>query len=47
MFSTYSRSFLLEEFWALTLVLFVVALGISALIGKLEQKVEYYVGSRS
>jgi NitT/TauT family transport system permease protein len=47
MFSTYSRSFLLEEFWALTLVLFVFALGVSGLIGMLEQKVEYYAGSRN
>ena len=47
MFSTYSRSFLLEEFWALTLVLFIFALGVSGLIGKLEQKVEYYAGSRN
>ena len=46
MFSRYSRSFLLEEFWALTLILFVFALGLSALIGLVEQRVEYYAGTR-
>ena len=46
MFQTYSRSFLMEEFWALTLILFVFALGLSALIGLLEHKVEYYAGTR-
>jgi len=46
MFQTYSRSFLMEEFWALTLILFVFALGLSSLIGLLEQKVEYYAGTR-
>ncbi len=42
----YSRSFLLEEFWALTLILFAFALGLSSLIGLVEQRVEYYAGSR-
>ena len=46
MFQTYSRSFLMEEFWALTLILFAFALGFSALIGLLEQRVEYYAGTR-
>jgi NitT/TauT family transport system permease protein len=46
MFQTYSRSFLMEEFWALTLILFVFALGFSALVGLLEQRVEYYAGTR-
>ena len=46
MFSRFSRSFLMEEFWALTLVLFAFALGLSALIGKIEQRVEYYAGER-
>ena len=46
MFTRYSRSFLMEEFWALTLVLFVFALGLSAIIGAIEQRVEYYAGAR-
>ena len=47
MFSRYSRSFLMEEFWALTLILFAFALGLSALVGMLEQRVEYYAGARA
>jgi NitT/TauT family transport system permease protein len=46
MFETYSRIFLMEEFWALTLVLFVFALGGAALIERLERRVEYYAGAR-
>lgn len=46
MFSTYSRAFRFEEFWALTLILFVFALGFSAAIGMLERRVEYYAGTR-
>ncbi len=47
MFARYSRSFLLEEFWALTLILFAFALGLSSLIGWVEQRVEYYAGTRA
>lgn len=47
MLSTYSRSFLFGEFWAMAFVLFAFALGLSSLIGQLEQRVEYYAGSRS
>lgn len=47
MFSRYSRSFLLEEFWALALILFVFALGLSSIIGWVESKVEYYAGVRA
>lgn len=47
LFSRYSRSFLLEEFWALTLILFAFALGLSSLIGLVEQRVEYYAGTRA
>jgi NitT/TauT family transport system permease protein len=46
MLATYSRSFLFGEFWAMAFVLFTFALGLSALIGKLEQRIEYYAGSR-
>ncbi len=47
MFTTFSRSLYMEEFWALTLVLFVFALGISSLIGEMERRVEYYAGVRN
>ena len=47
MLSTYSRSFLFGEFWAMAFVLFAFALGLSALVGKVEQRIEYYAGSRA
>ena len=46
LFQTFSRNFQMEEFWALTLILFVFALGLSSLVGWLEHRVEYYAGSR-
>jgi len=46
LFRTFSDNFQFEEFWALTLVLFVFALGFSSAVGWLEHKVEYYAGSR-
>lgn len=46
MFTIYSRGLLMEKFWALTLVLFIFALGASALIEMLERKIEYYAGAR-
>lgn len=46
LFRTFSDNFQFEEFWALTLILFVFALGFSTLIGWLERKVEYYAGAR-
>ncbi|MEM9029015.1 MAG: ABC transporter permease subunit [Pseudomonadota bacterium] len=46
LFRTFSDNFQFEEFWALTLILFVFALSFSALIGWLESKVEYYAGAR-
>ncbi len=47
MFGIYSRSFLMNEFWALTIVLFAFALGLSELVGMLEKRVEYYALTRS
>ncbi|MEQ8356241.1 MAG: ABC transporter permease subunit [Kiloniellaceae bacterium] len=46
LFRTFSDNFQFEEFWALTLILFIFALVFSSLIGWLEHKVEYYAGSR-
>jgi hypothetical protein len=37
----------LEQFRALTLVLFVFALGFSAMVGKIEKRVGYCTGTRS
>jgi NitT/TauT family transport system permease protein len=46
LFRTFSDNFQFEEFWALTLILFIFALVFSSLIGWMEHKVEYYAGSR-
>ena len=46
LFELYSRSFLMEQFWALTIVLFAFALLVAELIGMLEKRVEYYAGVR-
>jgi len=46
LFEIYSRSFLMEEFWALTIVLFAFALVVAELVGMLEKRIEYYAGVR-
>lgn len=46
LFELYSRNFLMEEFWALTILLFAFALIVAELIGALEKRVEYYAGVR-
>jgi NitT/TauT family transport system permease protein len=46
LFELYSRNFLMEQFWALTILLFAFALLMSAAIGSLEKRVDYYAGVR-
>lgn len=46
LFRTFSDNFQFEEFWALTVVLFIFALVFSSFIGWLEHKVEYYANNR-
>ncbi len=46
LFEIYSRNFLMEEFWALTILLFAFAMIVAELIGILEKRVEYYAGVR-
>jgi NitT/TauT family transport system permease protein len=46
LFELYSRNFLMEEFWALTILLFAFALVLSEGIGLLEKRIEYYAGER-
>lgn len=46
LFELYSRNFLMEEFWALTLLMFAFALALSAVVGAVERRVEYYAGVR-
>jgi NitT/TauT family transport system permease protein len=47
LFELFSRSFDMARFWALTILLFLAALGLSALIGILEKQFGYYAGVRS
>lgn len=47
LFRTFSDNFQFEEFWALTIILFVFALGFSSAVGWLEHKVDYYAASRT
>lgn len=46
LFELYSRNFDMENFWALTIVLFAAAMGLSALIESIEKRVDYYAGVR-
>ena len=42
LFELYSRSFLLEQLWALTLILFAFAILLAEAVAALERKVEYF-----
>ncbi|WP_210494000.1 ABC transporter permease [Microvirga antarctica] len=46
LFELYSRSFDMENFWALTIILFAAAMLMSAAIEHVEKKVDYYAGVR-
>jgi NitT/TauT family transport system permease protein len=46
LFETFSRNFRMEEFWALTVILFAFAMLIAELAEWVEGKVEYYAGAR-
>lgn len=46
LFELYSKHFLMEEFWALVIVVFAFAFLISEAIAYLERRVEYYAGTR-
>lgn len=47
LFALYSQNFMMAHFWALILILFAMALGASALIARLEARIEYYAGARA
>jgi NitT/TauT family transport system permease protein len=47
LFELYSRNFLMEEFWALTLIVFTFALGMAELVAVLERRIEFYAGVRN
>jgi NitT/TauT family transport system permease protein len=46
LFELYSQHFLMEEFWALVIVVFLFAFAVSEAIALLERRVEYYASSR-
>jgi len=46
LFEVYSNNFLMEEFWALVVIVFLFAFAISEAIAALERRVEYYAASR-
>jgi len=46
LFRTFSDNFQFEQFWALTVILFIFALIFSSAIGWMEHKVEYYANTR-
>jgi NitT/TauT family transport system permease protein len=46
LFEVYSNNFLMEEFWALVLIVFLFAFAVSEAIAYLERRVEYYAASR-
>jgi NitT/TauT family transport system permease protein len=46
LFETYSNNFLMEEFWALVLIVFLFAFAVSEAIAYLERRVEYYAAAR-
>ncbi|MBI2359550.1 MAG: ABC transporter permease subunit [Deltaproteobacteria bacterium] len=46
LFELYSKHFLMEEFWALVIVVFMFAFALSEAIAFLERRVEYYAAAR-
>lgn len=46
LFELYSQNFLMEEFWALVIIVFAFAFAISEAVAFFERRVEYYASSR-
>ena len=46
LFELYSNHFLMEEFWALVVIVFLFAFAVSEAIALLERRVEYYAANR-
>jgi NitT/TauT family transport system permease protein len=46
LFELYSQHFLMEEFWALVIIVFMFAFALSESVALLERRVEYYASSR-
>ncbi len=46
LFELYSQNFLMEEFWALVIIVFMFAFAVSEAVAFLERRVEYYASAR-
>lgn len=46
LFELYSQHFLMEEFWALVIIVFMFAFAVSEAVAFLERRVEYYASTR-
>jgi NitT/TauT family transport system permease protein len=46
LFELYSQHFLMEEFWALVIIVFTFAFAVSEAVAYLERRVEYYASTR-
>ena len=46
LFELYSQNFLMEEFWALVIVVFLFAFAVSESVAFLERRVDYYASTR-
>jgi NitT/TauT family transport system permease protein len=46
LFELYSQHFLMEEFWALVVIVFMFAFAVSEAIAFLERRIEYYASAR-
>jgi NitT/TauT family transport system permease protein len=46
LFELYSQNFLMEEFWALVIIVFTFAFIVSEAVAMLERRVEYYASTR-
>lgn len=46
LFELYSQNFLMEEFWALVIIVFMFAFAVSEAVALLERRVEYYASAR-
>ena len=46
LFELYSRNFLMDKFWALVIVVFLVAFALAEVINYIERRIEFYAKSR-
>jgi NitT/TauT family transport system permease protein len=46
LFELYSQHFLMEEFWALVMIVFMFAFAVSESVASLERRIEYYASTR-